>query len=622
MKTKLPSFFCLLYVLFLFHYGNVLAQEQIGTVEYNPFVQKMSGKSMHAKTTALTLPFFEDFTDYHAIPDQTKWIDRQVYINNTMAVNAYSRGVATFDAINEYGKPYDTSNPNSIRYADSLTSQQIDLSGKIAADSIYFSFLFQAAGMGFAPEKNDSLMLYFKSSKLSSNWIKVWSKSDSILTDFKQVMIALIDTQFLHSGFQFRFINKASMGVNDDVWNIDYIRMHSGRNRFDTAINDVAFTQTPTNLLNDYTAMPYRQYLSNASAERASKFKSVIKNNFNTNQNITNFGYAAYTSPSLISLSSDAGSNKNIAAKAREEVEFNTYSSTPSFGYFDEVIFEHKYYLQAPLGDGNKENDTVKAQQIFDNYLAYDDGTAEMSYFLNLFPTLPGKIAIEQHLNQPDTLRGVAIYFGRQVPLASNKYFSIVVYQTIAYGSSSADKIIYEIENLQPNYRDTINHFWIYKFDKPVPMSKGTFYIGTTQAALSGSDSLYIGLDRNRLGGNHAYYNVLNVWNPSLVSGALMIRPLLGQEIIGSNINEQKIIQKTAVAIWPNPTSEELNFSLDRKEIDIHYEIKNLLGQTIQKSNITDQAQKINLQQLPSGHYQIQFFSKNSIFQIQQFVKK
>lgn len=622
MKTKLTSFFCLPFVLLLFNNAIALAQEQIGSVDYNPFVQNRSSKFIHAKTTALSLPFFEDFANYNAIPDHTKWTDRQVYINNTVAINGYSRGVATFDAINEYGKPYDTSNPNIIRFADSLTSQQIDLGGKTPADSIYFSFLYQPAGNGFAPEKNDSLMLYFKSSKTSSNWVKVWSKSDSLLADFKQVMIAIIDTNYLHSGFQFRFINKASMGVNDDVWNIDYIRLNAGRNKFDTAINDVAFTLTPTNLLNDYTAMPYRQYLSNASAERASKFKSTIKNNYNSNQNIANFGYNAITVPTLISLSSDAGSNKNISARGKEDIEFNTYSSTPIASYYEKVIFENKYYLQAPVGDASKENDTIIGQQIFDNYLAYDDGTAEMSYFLNLFPTLPGKIAIEHHINKPDTLRGVAIYFGRQVPIASNKYFSAVVYQTITYGSSTADKIIYQVENLQPSYRDTINHFWVYKFEKPIPIPAGTFYIGTTQAALSGSDSLYIGLDRNRIGGNHAYYNVLNVWTPSLVSGALMIRPLLGQEIIGSKINTQKNIQNSSVTIWPNPATEEINFALAINEKDVNYEIKNLLGQTIIKGSILNEQQKINIQQLPSGAYQLHIFSKNNIIEVQKFVKK
>ena len=622
MKTKLNTIFCLLFVFLFLNKYKSFAQENVSPIHHNPFINLSVESKAIAKTTALSLPFFEDFTNYSQTPDPVKWTDRQVYVNNTMAVNGYSRGIATFDAISQYGKPYDTTNPNATRYADSLTSQQIDLSGKMPADSIYFSFLYQPGGNGFAPEKNDSLMLFFKSSKTSSPWVKVWSKSDTALTDFKQVLIAITDTNFLYNGFQFRFVNKASIGINDDVWNVDYIRLNAGRNKFDTAINDVAFTLTPTNLLNDYTAMPYRQYLANASGERTSKFKSTIKNNFNSNQNIANFGYDAFIVPTLISLSSDAGSNKNISAKGREDIEFNTYSSTPTTSYYEKVIFENKYYLQAPSGDASKENDTIVGQQIFDNYLAYDDGTAEMSYFLNLFPTLPGKIAIEHKLNQPDTLRGVAIYFGRQVPIASNKYFSAVVYQTIAYGSSTADKIIYELENLQPSYRDSINHFWIYKFDKPIPMPKGTFYIGTTQAALSGSDSLYIGLDRNRVGGNHAYYNVLNVWTPSLVSGALMIRPLIGQEVIGSKIEEQKNIKKTFVAIWPNPATEELNFALASKEKDVNYEIKNLLGQTILNGSILGEQQKINIQQLPSGHYQINFYSKNNIFEAQKFIKK
>jgi septal ring-binding cell division protein DamX len=96
----------------------------------------------------------------------------------------------------------------------------------------------------------------------------------------------------------------------------------------------------------------------------------------------------------------------------------------------------------------------------------------------------------------------------------------------------------------------------------------------------------------------------------------------LGQDIIGSTIQEQNIRPKTALTIWPNPTTEELNFTIDSQEKDFYYEIKNLLGQTMQKGHTTGPTQKINLQQLTSGHYQIQFFSKNSIFEVQQFVKK
>lgn len=618
MKT--PVHLLISFLIFFFC-GNIqlFAQENIGPIHFNPNVKPQEAAVSTLRTTSLTLPFFEDFNHYDAIPDTNKWIGRQVYINNTMAVNMISRGVATFDALSQFGKPYDTVSPATMRYADSLTSKVIDLSTYIPSDSVYLSFFYQAAGIGFAPEITDSLLLYFKS-KVSGAWIKVWSKSDTVVLPFKQVMIAVTDTNFLHSNFQFRFVNKASVGINDDVWNLDYIRINSGRNRFDTIVNDIAYTKTPSNILKDYISLPYRQYLAAASAERATTFQSAIRNNYQTNQDVPNFGYLASHLGS--GLSSDAGINRNIAAGNSSDVIFNTYGSTPAAGFYDKVIFENKYYLQSPGTDFSKENDTIIGQQIFDNYLAYDDGTAEMSYYLNLFPTLPGKIAIEHHLNQADTLRGLAIYFGRQVPLASYKYFSIVVYKNIAYGSSFTDDVVYELENLQPSYRDTINHFWIYKFDEAVPMPAGTFFVGITQPALSGSDSLYIGLDRNRTESNHAYYNVLNVWTPSLVSGALMMRPILGQPISGSSIKNVSSSSKTNALIWPNPAANELNINLNTIEGKIDFEIKNIAGNIVQRGELKAQNAPINISALIPGTYLIQFSSEKGSFPAQKFIKK
>lgn len=620
MKIPIPLLLSLFTVLFC---GNIqlFAQENIGPVTFNPNVKPQETVNSMLRTTSLTLPFFEDFNQYEAIPDTNKWVGRQVYINNTMAVDVISRGVATFDALSQFGKPYDTVSAATIRYADSLTSKVIDLSTFSAADSIYLSFFYQAAGIGFAPEKTDSLLLYFKS-KTGSGWIKIWSKSDTTVSPFKQVMIPVLDTNFLHSNFQFRFVNKASVGINDDVWNVDYIRLNRGRNRFDTTINDIAYTKTPSNILKDYTSLPYRQYLAAASTERATNFQSSIRNNYQTDQNIANFGYQASHIASGSSLSSDAGVNRNITAGNSTEVVFNTYSSTPATGFYDKVIFENKYYFESPASDISKENDTIIGQQIFDNYLAYDDGTAEMSYYLNLFPTLPGKIAIEHHLNQPDTLRGLAIYFGRQIPLASSKYFSIVVYKNITYGSSLADDVVYELDNLQPAYRDTVNHFWIYKFEEAVPMPAGTFYVGITQPALSGSDSIYIGLDRNRKESNHAYYNVLNVWTPSLVSGALMMRPILGQPIIGSSIKNNFSTHEKSALIWPNPATDVLNINLSTTESHTNYEIKNVAGHIVQKGSINSQEAQIGIGSLTPGNYLIQFNSEKNYFPAQKFIKK
>lgn len=612
----------LLMLCLLLNTASVSAQENLAPVQYNPFVQPhAAGGVSTSRTTALSLPFFEDFTGYTMIPDTAKWEERQVYVNNTMAINPVSRGVATFDALSQYGIPYETMNPFLIRYADSLTAKPIDLSSFTPADSIYLSFFFQPAGNGFAPEKTDSLLLYFRP-KYGSRWIKVWSRSDTAVQDFRQVMIPVTDTSYLYSDFQFRFVNKASVGINDDVWNLDYIRMYSGRNKYDTLISDVAYTATPSPILSDYVSMPYRQYLANPVPERAARFQSTIKNNFNSSQNIGAFGYTAQESASGAVLSSGADVNRTIAAGKTSDVVFDTYGSTPAAGTYDRVVFSNKFYLSPVPSDNQQENDTIVGQQVFDNYLAYDDGTAEMSYYLNLFPTLPGKLAIEHHLNQPDTLRGMAIYFGRQVPLASYKYFSIVVYRNIAYGSSTSDDIIYTEENLKPRYQDEVNRFWIYKFKTPVALPAGTFYIGTTQPALSGSDSLYIGLDRNRANGNHLYFNVLNVWSPSLVSGALMMRPLLGTQITDSHIGSAKAGGRSFFSLYPNPANNELNISLNGNSSDVKFEIFNLLGSKVAGGSLISGKHLVDLSSFVPGMYLVRLSDDGKYLGTQKFIKQ
>lgn len=614
---------CLCSITVLLLMPGARAQEQLAPLDNNPFVRPGIIRKSTAKTTALSLPFFEDFTGYDAIPDTGKWEDRQVYINNTMGVNPVSRGMATFDAISQYGVPYDTLNPNSLNYADSLTARPVDLSVHTPADSLYLSFFYQPQGNGFAPDGADSLMLYFRKKGAAGAWVKVWSTIDTVLKPFRQVMVPVTDTDFFYASFQFRFVNKASLGINDDVWNLDYIRLDAGRSVNDTAVNDIAFTQTPGFLLNDYTYMPYRQYLANISAERAAEMKSVVANQNSTSQLIPAYGYKATELISNTALASDSKTALSIAAAGTAGISLPTYSAvTPIAGLYDKVVFENKFYLQATAATGNKENDTIVGAQVFDNYLAYDDGTAEMSYFLNLFPTLPGKIAIEQHLNQADTLRGMAIYFGRQVPMATMKYFSCVVYKNIAFGSSTADNIIYQIDNLRPLYRDTINHFCIYKFDKPVPVPAGTFYIGMTQPALSGSDNLYIGLDRNRAGGNHAYYNVLNVWRSSLVEGALMIRPLLGQAVSGTGITET-LRDGLSVNLYPDPATDVITVRMNTPGAEgLQVQVTDINGRIVMPAAGLAENGAVDISVLQPGVYLMKIASETGAFSVQKFIKQ
>jgi hypothetical protein len=579
-------------------------QEFAGPVHNNPFLNGRPGMNTAKKTTAtLSLPFFEDFTSYGVYPDSSKWIDFNVYINNTMCVSPIARGVATFDDLDRRGLPYDSFSNTTFRYADSLTSQPINLDPATNSpdDSIYLSFFYQPQGNGFFPLTQDSLMLFLRTRY--GGFVKVWAVPGASLQPFKQVMVPITDTLFFHDQFQFRFINIAAQYWADAVWNVDYVRLDKNRNLYDTLIADIGFSSDPSFLLNDYTSMPYRQFKANAPGETAAQYTDSIHNN--------NEGAALPIRYNFTAMALNTGTTLQppvpytaVLPFGIQQISYPAYTATiplASVGVYDKVIFENKSYIEATTGTGSAPNDTIVKDQVFDNYLAYDDGTAEKSYYLNLFPTLPGKVAIEHHLNRADTMRGMAIYFGRQIPFAGYKEFSIVIYSSLmGVNGAAADNVLYQQDLFYPGYADTVNHFWIYRFDTPLPMPVGTFYAGTIQNADRGSDSLYFGLDVNRLGGNHAYYNVLGGWSPSLISGAIMMRPLLGQPITGTKVNEI-LVKKEKWQITPNPAKDVLRFGYESDKKAAYY-ITDVEGRTM-LSGVASGGEAIDISWLASGMY-------------------
>ncbi|MFM6944457.1 MAG: T9SS type A sorting domain-containing protein [Bacteroidota bacterium] len=577
------KFFLSLIATLLF-VSSIYAQESVGAF-YRINDQVNINKAAYSKTTALSLPFFEDFTNYETFPNPLKWKDALVYINNTFPINPISRGVATFDGLNAYGVPYDSVNKYASIYADSLSSQQIDLSSYTANDSIYLSFYYQPGGYGFEPDLNDSLMLFFKLG--NGLWNKVWAKEGASSTDFKQVLIPITNPIYLTSNFQFRFINKVTMLTNDDHWHVDYIKINSNRTSTDTLINDLAFARNPDFLLSDYTYMPYNQFQAAINSNWLSEHKVYLRNN--TSNTITNsFNYKAKELSTGLVFAGFSNFTTSIPTNTTANLALLTYTPTyTAAANQDKVVFEQTYYT-APIANQNTINDTVVTKQVFDNYLAYDDGSAEKSYYLNLFNTLPGKIAIEHQLFTNDTLRGLAIQFGRQIPTNANKYFSIAIMKTLAgINGAIKDSIIYKEDFFFPRFRDSINGFWIYTFSNPVYLPVGSFYVSTIQPAMSGSDSLYFGLDANRTLANHQYYNVLNTWQSSQIDGALMIRPLLGKAIVTTSVATPRPTN-FEISISPNPAHDHISLQSDytNTKVEIYTILGNLLyTKTLEGSN-------------------------------------
>lgn len=581
------------------------SQENVGHIDYNPFAHHARATARKAarttiSSTPLSLPFFEDFTGYNIFPDSTKWTDYEVYINNTMCVSPVSRGVATFDALDNMGIPYDSFTNTNFRYADSLTSQPINLSLNtvIPSDSVYFSFFYQPQGNGFFPQTGDSLMLFFKTR--FGGFLKVWSTPGNTLKPFTQVMIPITDSVYFDSFFQFRFVNIAALDWADAVWNVDYVRLNSGRSLTDTAVNDIAISSNPSFFLNDYTSMPYWQFYANAAGEAAAQFTDSVHNNYGSFQTVhSNYSATALNTGTVLQPATAAGSSL-VAPNGFTQLIFPSYPATitPLPGD-SRVVFQNTFYLSSVAATEPHDNDTIVSDQVFDNYLAYDDGSAEKSYYLNLYPTLPGKIAIEYHLNEPDTMLGMAIYFGRQIPFATYKDFSITVYSALAgINGYGADNVLYQQDLCYPVYADTINHFWYYAFDNPVHLPAGTFYAGTIQPAEGASDSLYFGLDVNRIGGNHAYYNVLSAWNPSLIAGAIMMRPLLGQRLA---VGVDKINSQARGKIYPNPATTFFKVEIGG-DMETSYTICDASGHEVLKG-FTSNDKAVDISTLAPGMY-------------------
>jgi hypothetical protein len=212
------------------------------------------------------------------------------------------------------------------------------------------------------------------------------------------------------------------------------------------------------------------------------------------------------------------------------------------------------------------------------------------------------------------------VYFGRQIPLATYKFFNVEVYSDIAFNGGT-DQQIFEEQLLFPYYADTVNHFWNYKFSTPVPLPSGAFYLSLMQPANSGSDSLYYGLDVNRVGSNHAYYNVLNVWQSSGVSGAIMIRPLLGKEIVGTAVKETSL-SNTDFTVSPNPAADILTVSSTLENKFQYFQIVDLQGRKRLEGLLKNE--QIALQSLSTGVYFIQLLGKDKIIKSkpQKFIKQ
>jgi hypothetical protein len=578
------------------------SQEYTKAIRYSPILEnayKQYQLSQSAKRTSvdtLNLPFFDDFSINSIYPNQLKWIDRNVFINNNFSKQPPSKGVATFDGFNEKGKPY-VESEFAYGVCDTLTSAPIDLSYP-ASDSIYLSFFIQPQGYGRQPAINDSLVLEFLNLNTGKfNKIASWPGAKSYA--FKQILIPIKDTLYLKRGFQFRFKNKGSQYGADDHWHLDYVRLNRNRSINDTSILDVSINSNATPLLNPYSSIPWNQFDANLLAEN--HFVD-IKNNFGNSSNV-DFTFTSYLDDQKLD---SVTKGLFLASGITSNEESKKVIIPARTGPFSVVTT----YTASTTNDFINFNDSLISRQNFYNYYAYDDGTAEDGYGI----TAPanGRFAYEFTTKNEDTLTHVQFHFTqKQVPLV-NEIFTLTVWKSL-----NPEVILYQKTSQEPFYIDSLNGFTTYEIDSILKIN-GTFYVGWVQAT---NFFMNIGFDRNSVKSNFMFYKVNALgWQQSSLAGTAMIRPVFA-DIISTGINQSKA-QLNIFNIYPNPGNGNIRLALlNGKQMDneLLVNVINMQGQVVYNGNAS---QNINIQELSNGMYIIQLRSKdNELLSYQKYLK-
>lgn len=533
-------------------------------LQYNFYKIPDQSASVKQSIKSISLPFLDDFSKESIYPDAGLWLDSNVFINRDYPIAPPSIGVATFDGVSKTGNPYDTTLVSTLSFpADVLTSAPINLS-LLPADNVFLSFYWQAEGRGNDPEASDTLLLQFYN-PTTQIWKTVWFKNgyDPAANDtsFKLVHLPIVDTAWLKNDFQFRFRNYATTSGNVDHWHIDYVYLDKNRTAADTVFSDVSFVYNTGSLLKNYYAMPRQQYIT---TEMKSALSFTIRNNDTIVKN-TSLKDTIFNSTGTAECSYNAG-NANFPSYFNSGYISNPLFSNPATSdaplYSFPAILpkDSTFTLEAILSaspDKNRWNDTLRFRQVFENYFAYDDGTTEGGYGINLSGA---QIAYQFKLNVTDTLFALNMVFNWMGPNVNQQPFKIRVWAD--NGSGSPGALIYEDTIANPNYQyvyhsgwgNLTNMYFPYILKTPQVLS-GTIYVGFIQYTNPTTTLLNLGLDKNTDARNKMFYNIGSGWSLSALNipCSWMIRPVFGSKKglagISSSGNAHQIL------VYPNPTT-------------------------------------------------------------------
>ena len=598
----------------------------------------------------LNLPFFDDFGYAGPFPDRRNWLDRNVFVNNTMAKAPPSIGVATFDGLDAGGTPYGGEGGVS----DLLTSTYIDLSGFTIQDNVYLSFFLQPKGLGLRPRASDVFRLEFRNAE--GQWVLIteypgisgsFPSDDSPPFEYRTI---LLTNAYLHDQFQFRFSNVGSRSGIREVWHLDYVRLDRGRttSRF---FEDIAFSAEPPSLLFPYTSMPAKHFIGKEDVYLNKAVEISMFSHFNdrrladpswhllreelsgtnilntgdltllelpplvpANQRDLNPGFHYFVNP----LRSDLWLNRlRQTTPGKDSLR---YTTTFTFNQNQETINNIPITLR---------NNTVTRSTELKDYFAYDDGTAEMGIALISNPSVLTQLAIKYTAEVWDSIQGFQVHFPYVEGDQSNLLFNFKIW--IGELKQQEDyRLIFQRPIYPDRFSDTLQAFTTYALinestgkKQAFQIPPGDFYIGIQQVSIGAR--IPMGYDRNNPQGLDAiYFNRGQGWEKfadqsNALAGAVMLRPIMGGEPLPVTSVQEIDTALPALGAYPNPTQGTLHFKeegIDSQQFE-RIDIVNTLGQRVLSVNYQS---TLTLPSLPSGMYYIRALNHQGTVLAQQSI--
>lgn len=566
--------------------------------------------SFRVSSDTLTLPFMDDFSYAGPYPSRSHWLDREAFLNNTMADGPPSIGVASLDGLDSQGVPYG----GGAGQADRLTSKYLNLKG--ANGDLVLSYWVQARGLADKPEEGDSLILEFKT--LDGKWIEIEKipgllNSEPLTSNRPFEFYAIsVPQEYRYNGFQFRFTNIADRRGMNDVWHIDYVRLDAVQ--IDTFINDIAFTAPPRSILKNYTSMPWRHFQGLGADELSRDISVGLYNHANQGlladpSSLTLQELTTNLNPFFGSLVLLNGQERNVTEKSASDRTYSldgdpvfpdvwaNYALIMEGPSFDNVVGPVRFRMNYSLSNSTQintagfeaiqRNDFVSHTTVFDNQFSYDDGTAELSLVSS-----PGTdVAMKFTAGVADSLQAVAIHhpFATTVDI-EEQFFRLKVWIGELDDTPEYQALLNPF--FATNNFDTLQGFTTYLLTnedgegEALYLPPGDFYVGWEQASSCDfNQCVPVGYDRNQPQAlNFTFRNAGVAWEPIglFIPGALMIRPIVGSEKPISTPVEDVQKGLTEVKLYPNPARDQLFVKLQEANYDDYeYTLFSQVGQRL-----------------------------------------